>query len=493
MAETPPAVGGGPAHEIGTRAASNTAWRASGELLGKLATLAVYAVLAREGGETEVGVLVLALAICQIATMPVDVGIDRVFVREVVAGPAEYPRRFAEVLGVKLVLAVPAIVVTLTVSLAYPDTVRNSIAILLFAFLLESLMRTLHSVFVAFERSDLIARCIVLQRALAAVLGVGAIVAGYGVVGVAGGYALGVVAGLAWSAVLLREHVGAPHWRPSIHGWRRRARLSLPFATQDIFTVLLFKLDAVVLSILATEAIVGRYGSAYRLLESTFFITVALAAAFSPMFTYLDRDSDPPVNTAFASAVKLALVLLAPVAVVFACLPEPICRLFFGPGFEGSAAPLRILAPVVVILGVVGLASSMVVSRNRPSGIVRASGAMVVLNLVLNLVLIPPWGASGAATAMLVTETVFVFILLRFAAAAIEAPVPWARTLLAPSLATIAMAAVVIALSATWGAALAAGLLAYGLVLVAAERIAAPADLAFALSLARQRRLRVSP
>jgi O-antigen/teichoic acid export membrane protein len=484
---------GGRAHAIGTRAASNTVWRATGELLGKLATLAVYAVLAREGGESEVGVLVLALAFCQIATMPVDVGIDRVFLREVVANPSEYPRRFAEVLGVKLALAAPMIVVALAVSLAYDDVVRNSIAILLFAFLLESLMRTLHFAFVAFERSDLLARCVVLQRLIAAVLGIGAIAAGFGVVGVAAGYALGVVAGLAWSVVLLREQIGAPHWRPTIQGWRRRARLSLPFATQDIFTVLLFKLDAIVLSILATEAIVGRYGSAYRLLESTFFISVSLGGAFTPMFTYLNRDSEPPVHTAFGSSVKLAFVLLSPIGVAFACLPEPICRLFFGPGFGGSVEPLRILAPVVVVLGVVGLASSMVVSRNRPSGIVRASGAMVVLNLVLNLGLIPSWGASGAAAAMLVTETVFVFIVLRLASAAMEADVPWGRTLLAPCVATIAMVAVVLALSAAWVGALAAGLMTYLVVYVAVEQIAAPADLAFAIKLARQRRLRVAP
>jgi O-antigen/teichoic acid export membrane protein len=483
----------GQAHAIGTRAASNTVWRAAGELIGKLATLAVYAVLAREGGESEVGALVLALAFCQIATMPVDVGIDRVFLREIVASPSEYPRRFAEVLGVKLVLAAPTIVVTLAVSLAYKDVVRNSIAILLFAFLLESLMRTVLFAFAAFERSDLLARCVVVQRLIAAVIGIGAIAAGFGVVGVAAGYALGVVAGLACSAALLRKQIGAPHWRPSVQGWRRRARHSLPFATQDIFTVLLFKLDAVMLSILATEAIVGRYGSAYRLLEATFFISVSLNGAFTPMFTYLNRDSEPPVQAAFGSSLKLTFVLLAPIGVAFACLPEPICHLFFGPGFSGSAEPLRILAPVVVILGVVGLASSMVVSRNRPGGIVRASGAMVVLNLVLNLVLIPRWGASGAATAMLVTEAVFVIIVLRFASAAMDAAVPWWRTLFAPCVATIAMVAVAVALSATFVAALAASVVTYLLVYAAVERIAAPADLAFAIELARRRRLRVAP
>lgn len=480
------------AREIGARAASNTVWRAGGELLGKLATLAVFAVLAREGGETEVGVLVLALAFCQIATIPIDVGLDRVFLREVVAEPQEYPRRFAEVLGVKLALSGPTIVVALAVSLAYDDVVRNSIAILLFAFLLESLMRTLHFAFVAFERSDLLARCIVLQRLVAAVLGIGAIAAGYGVVGVAAGYGCGVLAGLIWSVLLLRGQIGAPHWRPTIQGWRRRARLSLPFATQDVFTVLLFKLDAILLSILATEAIVGRYGSAYRLLEATFFISVALGGAFTPMFTYLSRDSDPPVQSAFGSSVKLSFVLLAPIGVAFACVPEPICRLFFGPGFEGAADPLRILAPLVVILGVVSLGSSMVVSRNRPAGIVRASAAMVALNLVLNLALIPAWGASGAAAAMLVTEVVFVFVVLRLAGRAMDADVRWGRALIAPCAATLAMSAVVLALDAAWVGALVAGTVSYLAVYVAVERIAAPDDLAFAIRLARQRRLRVA-
>jgi O-antigen/teichoic acid export membrane protein len=185
--------------------------------------------------------------------------------------------------------------------------------------------------------------------------------------------------------------------------------------------------------------------------------------------------------------------LLAPIGVAFACLPAPICRLFFGPGFAGSAEPLRILAPVVVMLGVVGLASSLVVSRNRPRGIVWASGAMVVLNLMLNLALIPAWGGSGAAAAMLVTETAFVFIVLHLAGAAMEASVPWGRTLLAPGVATITMGAVVLALSATWVAALAVGLVTYLLVYVAVERIVSPADLAFAIELVRRRRLRVAP
>ena len=63
--------------------------------------------------------------------------------------------------------------------------------------------------------------------------------------------------------------------------------------------MMLFRLDTVILSLMATLAAVGRYGAAYRLLEASLFITYALMGAFVPMYTYLDEDSEPTVGGAF--------------------------------------------------------------------------------------------------------------------------------------------------------------------------------------------------
>ena len=57
----------------------------------------------------------------------------------------------------------------------------------------------------------------------------------------------------------------------------------------------LARLDTLLLSFIATQAVVGLDGAAYRLLEATLFISVALQGAFSAMFTYLDERSDPPI------------------------------------------------------------------------------------------------------------------------------------------------------------------------------------------------------
>ena len=67
--------------------------------------------------------------------------------------------------------------------------------------------------------------------------------------------------------------------------------MSLPFGLQDLFSVMLFRLDTVILSLMATQAAVGRYGAAYRLFEATLFITYALMGAFVLGFHTSDQGT----------------------------------------------------------------------------------------------------------------------------------------------------------------------------------------------------------
>ena len=244
---------------------------------------------------------------------------------------------------------------------------------------------------------------------------------------------------------------------------------------------MLFKLDAVILSLMATEAAVGRYGAAYRLLESTMFVGWAINGAFVAMYAYLGRDTDPTVGAVFGRSLKLALVLLVPVAVSMGILAEPIAVLAFGSDFEAAAEPLRLLAPVVVALCLVALCSSLIVTRRSPRTMLRITGPMVVLNVALNLALIPALEDSGAALAMLVTEVVFVAVAVRIAAAEVGG-LRWTSLVGAPLLAGAAMAGPMVLLYGVPLAALAVGGAVYVVAFVALERVISPADLAFARS-----------
>jgi O-antigen/teichoic acid export membrane protein len=285
----------------------------------------------------------------------------------------------------------------------------------------------------------------------------------------------------------MRRRLAVPGARIDRRRWRTLSVSSIPFAVQDAFTVLLFRLDAVLLSLIATDAAVGRYGSAYRLFESTFFLTYALGAAFSPMYAYLQRDSEPTIQAAFRRSLKTALLLLVPPAVAFGTLPEFLSRAIFGSHLEAASASLRILAPVVVLIGLVTLSSSLIVSRRDPRTILVLSGAMTLLNVVLNLALIPGLEERGAAIAMLATEAVFLVLVLAMAVRTLGTGLGWISLAAAPLLGGLAMAAVTLALRDSPVVALAAGMTVYPLAFAIAERLISPSDLAFVVDFARRR------
>jgi len=312
------------------------------------------------------------------------------------------------------------------------------------------------------------------------------LVMGRGLVAVALVFSFGSLIHLVLSVVFLARAIRLPRVRIARGRWREITAASFPWAVQDVFIVLLFKLDAVLLSALAAESAVGRYGAAYRLLESTLFVSYAINGAVVAMYTYLTRDSEPSVGAVFGRSIKLALVVLVPIAVTLGILAEAVSKLVFGPDLADAGDSLRLLAPVVVLLSVVTLSTTLIVSQRTAGTMMRISAVMVALNVVLNLVLIPPHEDVGAAVAMLITEGAFALVVLLLAGR-IVGGVTWSTVLAGPGLAGGVMAALMIALRDTPALAVLAGGGAYLLVLAAWERARNPGDLAFLARIVRRR------
>lgn len=475
---------------VARRVARNTGIRAVAELVGKFASLGFIAVLARQEGPEALGVFVLALAWTELASTPIDMGFDRHFLRLVARDRAQLDRGLYNVLYLKLRRAVPFAGASwlLVWLLDYDDRTVAAVVLLTVVYLLDSASYTLFSAFNGLERADLIGRVLVVQRLLSAALGLAAIALGFGVVGAAGGYVVAAALGLGVAFRLLGRHVGRPRFQLPPGPRAELGRQSLPFAAQEVLSAGLARLDAVLLSVLATQSVVGLYGAAYRLLDATLFISTALCGSFAAMFTYLDETSEPTIRAVFARSLKVSVALLLPCTIALAVLPGPILSLLFGDRFTAATGALRYLAPTVTVLGIVMLCGSLIASRLNPRLLLRCFVIGFVVNLAANLALIPTLGATGAALAMLLCEVVLAAEMLRLCSGAVGAP-PVVSTLGA----AVAGAAVMAGALALLGPvvpvvlALAAGGLAYLGVYAAVEHRIAPADLAVVTGLLRSR------
>ncbi len=478
----------GAGQAAGQRAAKNVAVRAVGEIIGKLGSLVLLAALARTVGDSRLGIFIFGLAWAEVAMTPVGLGIDQYLLRRVAADRARVDAYFWNAMSLKLQRGIPIVIASVAVVylLDYSDETELTVSILTVGLLFNTMARSPSNLFEAFERNDLVAKTIVVQRVLAATLGLAVLLAGYGVVAVAITYSLGTLAQFALAMRLLGTHLGWPRMIRPADVRREIRKQSLTFTAQDVFGLVLARADILLLGALATDAVVGLYGSAYRLFEATTFINVALAGAFAAMYTYLGRDTSPTLSAVFQRSIKLAVALLLPIALSLGLLAEPLCRAFFGADFGDAAEPLRLLAPVVVLFGVMVLCSVLVLSRAHPRRMVYTVAASSAVNVGLNLALVPMLEDVGAALAMLVSMVVYASIAIWLAVLEVGR-INWLSMLAAPTVAALAMAGPLLLLSGVWPLAIVVGGLIYLAAYVAVDRVVDPDDLRFVADLVRRR------
>ena len=147
------------------------------------------------------------------------------------------------------------------------------------------------------------------------------------------------------------------------------------------------------------------------LAELTFFVPDAVSTVFFPRVAGMERESaDEQVArvTRFTVLITLiATVGLIPAAVVAVNLVLP--------EFTESLPAFLVLLPGIICLTVAKVLASYVGGLGIPLRVAVASGTALVVNIVANLLLIPPLGIIGAAVASTVSYSLNAAMLLTIA------------------------------------------------------------------------------
>ncbi|WP_113701584.1 lipopolysaccharide biosynthesis protein [Nonomuraea lactucae] len=158
----------------------------------------------------------------------------------------------------------------------------------------------------------------------------------------------------------------------------------------------LLTLDVLLLNALSSTAAVGIYTVAVTVLALTRIPSDAIAQVVLPRQAGEDaRDADRIT----ARTLRLNLVMSAAVIGALAAASPWLIPLVYGESFEGSVLPLWALAPGAVALTLIRLVEQHLVRLARPIGMTAIAVAALAANVLLNLLLVPHWGAVGAALA----------------------------------------------------------------------------------------------
>jgi O-antigen/teichoic acid export membrane protein len=233
------------------------------------------------------------------------------------------------------------------------------------------------------------------------------------------GIALAAVLGAVFSAELFRRLYDATisqpiHWRLDVEGARALVRESWPLLVNALLISLFFRLDVFVVQAFKGDRELGLYDAAYKLVNLVTIVPAYVTLAIFPAMAARSANRDELLRLQRAASLALVWIAWAVVTAGSAGAGYAI-RLLAGAEYLPEAATLlRILvwfAPLSFFNGVVQF---VLVAAGLQRRIVPAFCGAVAANLGLNLLLVPSFGARGAAIATVVTEVVIVlaFVML---------------------------------------------------------------------------------
>jgi len=228
--------------------------------------------------------------------------------------------------------------------------------------------------------------------------------AGAGEVGaVVGGLLLAdaATASLAWTRLLARGFFRAAA-RPSFSLGRRIASFGLRGQVGGVMSLLNLRLDFILLSVLAGPAVVGVYAIASKFAELTRILGMAFQYVFYPKFARESRLE----ATQNARRLMLRAGVVSSVAIVPLWVSAGfVIPAFYGSDFAAAVSPARIILVGLVFDGVASVLIAFLYGIGRPGLGSAGIGVGLLTTVVLDLLLIPNYGAVGAAVASAVAYT----------------------------------------------------------------------------------------
>ena len=173
-------------------------------------------------------------------------------------------------------------------------------------------------------------------------------------------------------------------------------------------------LDKTMLASLSTLTATGIYGSAYRFIDVG---NILLVSIFGASYTRFFKHGASGIKSSLGFAKRLlpALGLYGVVSLLGYLILAPLLPTILGEEYRNSIEALRWLAPLPAIAAFQHLAANTLIGAGHQKARSAVQVASALLNIGLNLWLIPEYGWKGAAIATLISDSlrlIFVWLIV---------------------------------------------------------------------------------
>lgn len=230
--------------------------------------------------------------------------------------------------------------------------------------------------------------------------------------------AISVVASSAsflWNFVHARKYI---YMRPmGGYEFKHHLKAVAVFFAMSCATTVYTHLDTVMLGFMDTDEVVGYYNAAVRIKGILVSIVTSLGTVLLPRASYYIKNNKmEQFRSITRKALNFVLLVATPMMLYFILYARDGIYLLSGGAYEGAVLPMQLIMPTLLLIGLSNvLGIQILVPMDKEKTVLWSIICGAVVDVILNLILIPPYGAAGAAAATTIAElvvTVFQIVVL---------------------------------------------------------------------------------
>ncbi|MEP7287936.1 MAG: oligosaccharide flippase family protein [Chloroflexota bacterium] len=419
-------------------------------LFNRSIDLAFAAIMLRVLGPADAGIYYYAVVVFGWFDTLTNFGLNLLLTREVSMDRSSAGRYLLNSSILRLLLAgagVPVLAIFLLIQvllqqahLAQPlEPIGVAALLLLYVGLVpNSISYGLTALFYAFEKAEIPAATSTVSAILKAVFGLGALLAGWGVVGLAG---VSIVLNLITLAILsiqarglLAQHAtttNSPAPRATLDRSLIRGMVyaSWPLMLNNLLSGLFYKIDVTLLEPSKGPKVVGQYSTAYKWLDALGIIPSLFTMALLPLMSRQAKEDKAGLQRSYHFAVKLLVSLALPVAVVTTFIAPALIGVLGGTRFlpEGAIA-LQLMIWFAPVGWINSLTNYLLIALDQQRPMRWAFVMGVGFNIIANLLFIPLFSYKAAAVITILSEVVLQVAFYRLLRKSLGT-VPWIEML----------------------------------------------------------------
>lgn len=193
--------------------------------------------------------------------------------------------------------------------------------------------------------------------------------------------------------------------KPSFNKEYQKNNLAYGFKSYlaNMITFLNYRLDTFLIQALnKSTASVGQYGVAVTLAEQVWIFSSAISTVMFPYVTSIESDEEKSRVT--STTFKIVMVFTF-VAIIILFFFANIIGLIYGPEYYASIAPFKVLLVGIFFLSLGKILANDIAARGHPELNAISNLIGLIVNVSLNILLIPKIGIVGAAVATSISYT----------------------------------------------------------------------------------------